>query len=127
MHKLVELSEKVEKEVGKIANKPELSLVDIEAACKAVKLMKEIEEVLSYRADSTMEEDMYGRSYYRSMPRHYGTSRNNMNHYKGINYGHNNEHNAMIDRLESMMASSNNEQYREIIAEAVDKMNRVGN
>lgn len=135
MHKLVELSEKAEAEVGKIANKSDLSLVDIEAACKAVKLMKEIEEVLAMRNSSMMEDDMmYQRSMpsrmykdsYSSMPRnHYGVSSHN--NYRGIDYGHGTEKDMMVDKLENMMTSSGNEQHRQIIAEAVDRINRLGN
>ena len=131
MHKLVELSEKAEAEVGKIANKPELSLVYIEAACKAVKLMKEIEEVLAMRNGSMMEEDeigMYGR---RRPSRMYGTSSyggHMRNNYKGIDYDRNyyaSEKDMMIDKLENMMSTSGNEQHRQIIAEAVDRLNRT--
>ena len=128
MHQLVELSEKVEKEVGKIASKNDLSLVDIEAACKAVKLMKEIEEVLAMREGAFEDTDMYGRT----MPKRYGTNSRNYhasraNSYRGIDYGMNyygSDKDALVDKLESMMASSSNEHYRQIIAETVDKINR---
>lgn len=128
MHKLVELSEKAEREVGKIANKNELTLVDIEAACKAVKLIKEIEEVLAMRDAAGMEDtNMYGR---RGSSMRYGSRgyySSNPNSYRGIDYGngyYTGDKEMLVNKLETMMASSGNEQYRQIIAEAVDRINR---
>ena len=143
MHKLIELSEKVEAEVGKIASKPELSLVDIEAACKAVELMKKIEETLEYKINSSMmdEEEMYGRRgygdygrsrrgsngrYRRSSGNQYGYGASYMDGYHGMRYGVGSDKEMMIENLETMMASSNNEQVRQIIAETVDRINRTG-
>lgn len=143
MHDLVKISEKAEKEIGKIAEKPTLSLSDIEAACKAVDLMKKIEETMAIRNENSMmnEDDMYGygrssygygegthrygKRYMRgSESRNYSTGQNA---YRGIDYAYASEKDQMVDKLESMMTSSGNEQYRQIIAECVDRINRSSN
>ena len=141
MHELVRASEKVEKEIGRIADKQDLSMADIEALCKAVGLIEKIEKTLAIRDGMVEGEDdmMYGRSYGRTyMPngRRYGTSYSNNgmyyrdagpNNYRGIDYSHGSEKEIMVDKLETMMTSSGNEKYRQAIAEAIERINRLGN
>ena len=133
MHELVRISEKVEKEIGKIADKPALTMADIEAVCKAVDVMEKIEKTLMLREESMEREEpeMYGRqrygmTRYGNQPDRY-SSRNRQYGYYGTDYNRMSEKDQMIDKLESMMASSGNEQHRQVIAECVDRINRLGN
>lgn len=135
MHELIKISEKAENEIGKIANKAELTLADIEAACKAVDLIKKIEETLVLRNEASYDNSEmygnYGRTYGRYGTNYYmgnGNYRSSaQNSYRGIDYGHGSEKEKLVDKLETMMATSGNEQYRQLIAETVDRINRLGN
>ena len=135
IYELDRMEEKALKEVVKLADKSDTTLVDIEAATKAVKLIKKIEEVKQLCSEGMMD-DMYaydgGYSYMNGnsrTPRMTRTrgyrTQGTTNAYRNGSYSRHDERETMLDKLEDMMANSNNEQVRKIISESIERINHM--
>lgn len=120
-----ELTRKYEKELQKIADKPELSPSDLEATYKIVDILKDIETICAmkeYGDDEWSGDDWSGRRSRDSRGRYSGRSyRSGRGGYSMDNYsGHGRE--KMLDNLYSAMEDASSEEERMSIKALIDKM-----
>lgn len=121
MNVLYEIKDKYESELKKIADKKELSPVDLEATYKIVDILKDIETICAMNEYGNEEDDWSGRSSYRHgmSGRRYSNNGYSGGYSNGYS-GHASE--RMLENLYKAMDNADSEDQRMAIRNVINKM-----
>lgn len=124
MNVLYEIKDKYESELKKIADKKELSPVDLEATYKIVDILKDIETICAMDEYGNDEDDWSGRSSYRRGRNQYSgygmSGRRYSGGYSNGYSGHGSE--RMLENLYKAMDDADSEEQRMAIMNVINKM-----